>query len=69
MKLYDKASAPSLGTDVPIATIQLKASTSLHSTLSFGLALGLAYAITNFVADNDATVVAANDVVGFITYK
>lgn len=71
VKFYDKASAPTVGTDVPIFTIALAAGQARDITLDLSpiyFATGIAYAITNLVADTDTTVVAANDVHGFFLY-
>jgi len=69
LKLYNKASAPTVGTDTPIATYAIPANGVL--ALSFNgksFALGIAYAITNLVADADTTAVAANQITGSIEY-
>lgn len=65
VKLYDKASAPVVASDVPVLTIPvaITSATALPVTLSFGsigkrFSLGLAYAITGAVTDTDATNVA-----------
>jgi hypothetical protein len=64
-KLYNKASAPTVGTDVPVATIPIPATSSI--TIDFGaigsrFTNGIAYAITNLMPDADTTAVAAGDV-------
>lgn len=64
-KLYDKASAPTVGTDAPALTIPIAANGVV--TLALGehgllFALGLALAITNLGTDADATAVAAGQV-------
>lgn len=67
LKIYNKASAPTVGTDVPVLTIALPPSNALMAaTFDIGLYcnLGIAYAITGAAADADATAVAAGDVVG-----
>jgi len=65
VKFYNKASAPTVGTDVPVMVICIPASTSLNLDMGqtghrFGT--GIALAITNLVADSDTTAVAANQV-------
>lgn len=64
VRFYNKASAPTVGTDVPIMVISLPALTSKE--ISFGngklFSTGIAYAITNLPAVLDATAVAAGDV-------
>ena len=69
VKLYDKASAPVLATDVPLVTLAVPPNGTLVSDASFAIALGLAYAITNLVADTDATAVTADAVHGFIAHR
>lgn len=67
-KFYDKASAPTVGTDTPSWTIPIKAGTGYSNNFVLGddFAIGIAYAITKLQADSDTTVVAANDVTGKI---
>lgn len=70
VKIFNKATAPTLGTDTPVMTIGVppngRASAELVVPLT--VATGLAMAITGAVANNDATAVAANDVVGSLFY-
>lgn len=70
LKLYDKASAPTVGTDVPIATIAIPISGQAHLSFPVGIpfSLGIAYAIVDGIADSDTTAVAANDVHGGLLY-
>lgn len=70
-KIYNKASAPTVGTDIPIMTIPLPA-TSFQS-IEFGvvgkrLATGIAYAITGAMPNADTTVIAASDVKVDLSY-
>jgi hypothetical protein len=67
LKLFDKASAPVLGTDVPAMTIMLPANQLVR--VDFGVEtcafkLGFAMAVTLNPADNDATVLAAANTSG-----
>jgi hypothetical protein len=70
VKLYNKATAPTVGTDVPEMIIPVPAAVSGvpgTATLSMGFnafrfPLGLGIAITGGVADNDTTAVAAGQV-------
>jgi hypothetical protein len=66
LKLYDKATSPVVGTDIPVETILIPAGTFVnyrtHATTPF--ALGIAYAITNLVADSDTTAVTLNQIIG-----
>jgi hypothetical protein len=70
VKLYNKATAPTVGTDVPAMVIPVP---SMHSGIpgvanlaighnGFRFALGLGIAITGGEADNDTTAVAAGQV-------
>jgi hypothetical protein len=71
LKLYNKASAPTVGTDTPVLTVPIAAGVSRDinfGDIGLAFSLGIAYAITNLVADSDTTVVAANDVVGGLQY-
>lgn len=69
-KLYDKASAPTVGTDTPIMTIPVAADGYVSISFPVGIpfSLGIAYAITGGVADTDTAAVAANDVHGGLLY-
>jgi len=65
VKLYNKASAPTVGTDVPVLTIPIPANSAVN--LEFGtpgwrFATGIALAITAGAADSDTAAVAANEV-------
>lgn len=65
VKLYDKASAPVLASDVPVAVIAVPAGGNASISGPFmgqPFVLGLALAITNLVADTDATAVVAGQV-------
>ena len=68
LKLYNKASSPTVGTDTPVWTIPIKAGTgfSEHFHLGYQLGTGISYAITKLQADSDTTAVAASDVTGTI---
>lgn len=65
VKLYNKASAPTVGTDVPVLTITVPASGTVQvdwGALGYRFSLGIALAITNLAADTDTTAVAASQV-------
>lgn len=66
LKLYNKASAPTVGTDVPVMTIPVQAGGGYSKTWPMGLpfATGIAYAITKLQADSDTTVLVAGDLTG-----
>lgn len=69
LKFYNKASAPTVGTDTPVLTYPIPASTTgagvvVHlppDGIAFGT--GIAYATTTGVADADTGAVAANEVI------
>jgi hypothetical protein len=64
VKLYNKASAPTVGTDTPFMTIMVPKETTLHFAVPVGIAMntGIAFAITKGAADANAEAVAAEDV-------
>lgn len=69
-KFYDKATTPTVGTDVPSCTIPIPAGTGFFdggSTPS-PFTAGISYAITKLQADTDTTAVAAGDVTGKIEW-
>lgn len=66
-KLYNKASAPVVGTDIPVLTIGLPAASifgleELVGVYGARFSAGIAYAITGAYADADTTAIAAGDV-------
>lgn len=73
LKIYNKATAPTVGTDIPVQTYLIPANGS-GSNLAIpvqglNLATGIGIAITTGVADNDTGAVAAGEIVvnyGFI---
>lgn len=69
-KVYSKATAPTVGTDVPIATWGIPPNGSVVFASEVGMAVptGIAYAITGASADADATATAVGDVVGNLIY-
>jgi hypothetical protein len=67
LKLYNKASAPTVGTDVPVLTIPLAVSNvPTHFSIPSGLYfnVGLGFALTGADGDSDTTALAAGDVKG-----
>jgi len=70
LRLYNKASTPTVGTDTPIVVIQLPASGSKEINLEPGLIFsnGISLAITGAAALLDTTAVAANDVQIALSY-
>lgn len=75
LKLYNKASAPTVGTDTPVMTLPIPGNTAAAGftldTGGMGIAFGtgIGYATTTGVADSDTGAVAANEVVATILYK
>lgn len=68
LKIYDKASSPTVGTDTSILCIGLPPGGGSIDAFSFAIAKGLAFAITASPADSDTTAVAAGQVVvNFLT--
>lgn len=73
-KIFNKASAPTVGTDTPVLTVGLPPgatvalSAALAADIGYFLSTGIAYAITGAVADLDATAIAAGDVVVALLY-
>lgn len=69
LKFYNKASAPTVGTDTPVATYPIPASSTgagfiLHLPPDgVAFSTGIAYAVTTGVADSDTGAVAANDII------
>lgn len=70
LKLYDKASSPTVGTDTPKVTLPLPGASAGHlglaSPLSF--ANGIAYALTTGIQDSDTGAVAANEITVSVMY-
>lgn len=66
LKFYDKATAPTVGTDVPVLTLVLPAPKEAFLYDLGGLVFtnGIAYGLTTSAADNSSTAVAAGDVLG-----
>ena len=66
LKIYNKASAPTVGTDTPFLTIALPqtAGNSITFQSPLYLSTGLAFALTVNASDADTTAVGAGDVVG-----
>lgn len=67
LKIYNKATTPTVGTDTPIATLALPSKVTYD--LDFDLiglycSLGISCAITANAADNDTTAIADGNVVG-----
>jgi hypothetical protein len=71
VKLYNKASSPTVGTDTPFRTIYVPKGTAktFHSTTGLAMGTGISLAITGGAADADSTAVGAAQVTVEIDYK
>lgn len=71
VKLYNKATAPTVGTDTPVITLELPASSCIVFDYSAALqfSLGIGIGATTLVADNNSTAPSANDVVINLMYQ
>lgn len=74
LKLYDKATAPTVGTDTPVWTLIIPGNTAgggICKTIPKGLAFanGIAFALTTEATDAGTTAVAANELVVNLGYK
>jgi len=64
LKFYNKATAPTVGTDVPVLTLALPATSSRTIELGVAFSVGIGYALVTGAADNDNTAVGAGAVIG-----
>lgn len=74
LKLYNKASAPTVGTDTPVKTIAIPGNTAgAGNTIAFPYGVefstGIAFALTTEATDAGTTAVAANEIVVNLDYK
>lgn len=65
VKLYNKASAPTVGTDIPVITLAVQPNNNRRLQVENGIAfgLGISIAMTGGQADADTTAIAAGDLV------
>jgi phosphohistidine swiveling domain-containing protein len=73
-KLYNKASAPTIGTDTPVKTITLPgraegAGVVINWDKGLAFSLGIGFGLTTGVADADTGAVAASEIVVNVNYK
>lgn len=64
LKMYDKATAPTVGTDVPVLIIPIPITGTVSvngGSNGIRFATGIAWALTALAADSDTTVVAASE--------
>ena len=65
LKFYDKATAPTVGTDTPALTLALPASAAFNYDLGgIAFATGIGYGLTTVAADNGTTAPAAGAILG-----
>ena len=74
LKLYDKASAPAVGTDTPVMTLPIPGNTAgagfvLEQANGIAFAAGIALALTTGVGDSDTGAVASNEITVSLLYK
>lgn len=74
LKIYNKATAPTVGTDTPVLTIPIAASgrfdIDIGGANGFYLGTGIAYGFTTDAADAGTTALLAGDILGFtLTYS
>lgn len=78
VKVYNKATAPTVGTDTPVDTIAVPAAASASQpsvvvwsgpAVGVALSLGLGVAITGGLADSDTTAVGLDDVILTVVYE
>lgn len=70
LKIYDKATAPTVGTDVPVLIYAIPAASSINVDLEGQrFANGIGFATTTGVADSDTGAVAANEVKVSVNYR
>jgi hypothetical protein len=75
LKFYDKASAPTVGTDVPVMTVPIPASTTGAGIAAADVGgadgvqfyLGLAFALTAGIADADVAAAATGVAINLFT--
>jgi len=72
VKLYNKATAPTVGTDTPVRTIGIPPASRISGDIPYGVGgfpLGIALATTGAITDADTTAVAAGDLAINLDYK
>jgi hypothetical protein len=71
VKLYDKASAPAVGTDTPVLTLPIPAGGGANVMNAIGIpfTLGIGAGATTGVADNNTGAPGANECIVHLFYK
>lgn len=65
LKLYNKASSPTVGTDTVALSVPLPAGAAFFLPIGVYLGTGIAYGLTQGAGDSDTTALAAGDIVSF----
>ena len=70
VKFYNKASAPTVGTDTPVLVLAIPGTGAANVSFSDGInfTTGLAFATTTGAADSDTGAVAANEIIVNLVY-
>lgn len=71
LKIYNKATAPTVGTDTPVMTIPIPTLQTIEPVWAGGIdfSAGIGVGATTGVADNDTTGPGANETVITLLYK
>ena len=71
VKIYNKASAPTVGSDTPVLTLPIpkESGTNIEFVNGIAFGTGIAYATTKGVADANSEAVAENDLIINLLYK
>ena len=74
LKLYNKASAPTVGTDTPVKTLMIPGNAAgagfvIAQDMGLEFATGVAFGLTTGIGDADTGAVAANEILVNIDYK
>lgn len=70
-KLYNKATAPTVGTDTPIRTIQVPPNSTVVQAFPNGMSFtnGIGFGATGAMGDSDTTAISAGDLSMDLSYK
>lgn len=71
LKLYNKATAPTVGTDIPIITITIPSNSTIQANmgvLGHRLTTGIGLGITGLAIDSDTTAIGAGEVKVLLSY-
>lgn len=70
LKLYSKATAPTVGTDVPLVTQYLEPQSAFQFDVPYYFSTGIGFALTTGSADNDTGAVGAGDILALnVAYR